>query len=88
MITPRETFRRGPHAKVWTDTTATSGFHAAAEAALAQMALEGANENDVAISAARHWQIVGARRFLDTLMNLTIEPEKAKPPAGAQLKYK
>lgn len=88
MITPRETFKKGPHAKAWTETTATSAFHAAAEAALAQMALDGSNEQEVAISAARHWQIVGARRLLHTLMNLTIEDEKHKPPTGGQLKYK
>ena len=87
---PKKAFNESEHAKAWHDLVASKGFHAAAEAALANMVLNFPSANELATAAANDWRMQGARRFLTELMNLT-EPgstPKDKVVAHQPLNYK
>jgi hypothetical protein len=68
---PKKAFNESDHAKVWHDVVASKGFHAAAEAALANMQMNLPTPPDMATAAANDWRMQGARRFLNELMTLT-----------------
>jgi len=75
----KKRFCAGPHAKGWSDTTATEMFEEAAHAALATMQSSQVAA-DTSAASANYWRMEGARQFLATLTHLTdAQPQRAKP---------
>lgn len=78
MITPRETFKKSSLSKDWNDVVDSTRFQMGATAALVQMEIDLGLAPDIQTAAARHYEMVGAKRFLTILMGLT--KDIASPP--------
>jgi hypothetical protein len=76
MIEPRIDFQRSPHKAAWHDFSATPTFAAAAQAAMVQMQIDLGNTTDVTNAGANGFKMIGAQKFLHTLMSLTETSEK------------
>lgn len=87
MIDPKKKFQEQLFTKGWTDVADSGLFHAAAEAALAQMALNQSFAGDMASAAAAHYKIQGAKDFLGILMSLGLKPEPRKTVSVGNLKH-
>lgn len=80
MITPRDSFKHSDFAKGWQSLVDSTQFQTAAQAALAEMALQSCSltENGQT-AAANQYGLCGAKQFLAILMNLTATETKQTP---------
>lgn len=88
MITPRESFRTGPFHKGWLDVCDSAQFHMAATTAMAQMVIEQPFPRDTATAQAKEFELQGAKKFLNLLMNLSAPDPKASAKPGTNLDHK
>lgn len=87
MIDPKKKFQEQLFTKGWTDVADSGLFHAAGEAALAQMVLNQSFASDLSSAAAAHYKIQGAKDFLGILMSLGLKPESRKTAPIGNLKH-
>ena len=71
-IDNRDRFKKGPHAKAWSDITASEAFVEAVNAAMLVMLSQ--QKPDAEAST----RLEGARHFLGILSNLTTEKKESK----------
>lgn len=80
MSSPREKFRKSPHAKGWNDLVDSSQFDAAATASMLHLTQNVLQKPDNTESAAANeYRRQGAVTFLEILVNLNTENEPNKP---------
>lgn len=87
MITPRTTFKSSTAGKSWNSTVGSASFEVGATVALAQMEIDLGFANDMATAAAHRYMMQGAKVYLKTLMNLTIETPTPPQPTSKNLRH-
>jgi hypothetical protein len=80
-LSPKQRFLKSPFAKVHAELAVSESFIVALEYALLEMV----NQLPMVTDPSKQWdchsQLIGARRYIDTLKGLaTPHPEPAKPP--------
>lgn len=78
QINPKARFLESPHAKDFTDRIAADWFQVASESAFAEYAVRLGTQSTPQASWDAHNRLVGAKEFLNCLMNLGI-PSKDLP---------
>lgn len=71
-MNPRETFRQSAHAKRWLDVVDGAQFQAAATAAMLHMQFTTPFPQSTVDAQAQAYMMIGAQRFLQILMGLTL----------------
>jgi hypothetical protein len=85
-LDPKANFANHPQKKQFEEFVHAEVFHAGAQAALiiTQKTLSAATGND---AAANFYRMEGARKILDTLMNLTVEEKEPAKLPSTNLKH-
>lgn len=82
--TPKQRFAATANGKQFLELSATTAFAQGVESAFAQFAYELGARTD----ADRSAQLVGARRYMEILVDLAVKPEALKPPTSKNLNWK
>jgi hypothetical protein len=79
ILSPKQRFQQTPDAKTHADLAVSNSFQNAVTAALAQLVMDMPGGGNPAQSWDAHNQVVGARKFIDALLNLAEPPTPAPP---------
>lgn len=85
QLRPKEQFKKSPQAKVHGDLVSNPDFQNVLVLALAEMELNMPLTGNPSTAWDSHCQMVGARKFIETLLNLSEQPERINPPPRKDL---
>lgn len=84
---PKARFLKTPYANKLLGIVDDPAVIAALDAALLQMQFEAGTANDMSAAAAMHFQLTGARRFINTFLTIAEVPKPQPKPRGDNLPH-